>query len=87
VTAASRSSAPIFVTGTCMPSGRGCTSPLYQWHLLTPELADLLAEYPPWETEITFMGHSRDVRADHGVPDSYARCRRGIDLLLERGLA
>jgi len=56
--------------------------------LLTPELADLLAEYPPWETEITLYGATAETyERVTGVPGSYDRCRRGIDLLLERGLA
>ena len=56
--------------------------------LLTPELADLLAEYPPWETEITLYGATAETyERITGVPGSYARCRQGIDLLLERGLA
>ena len=56
--------------------------------LLTPELADLLAEYPPWETEITLYGATAQTYEQiTGVPGSYARCRQGIDLLLERGLA
>lgn len=55
--------------------------------LLTPELADLLAEYPPWHTEITLYGATAETyERITGVPGSYARCRRGIDLLLERGL-
>ncbi len=56
--------------------------------LLTPELADLLAEYPPWEIEITLYGATAEIyERVTGVPGSYDRCRRGIDLLLERGLA
>lgn len=56
--------------------------------LLTPDLADLLAEYPPWETEITLYGATAGTyERVTGVPGSYARCRRGIDLLLERGLS
>lgn len=56
--------------------------------LLTPELADFLAEYPPWETEITLYGATAETyERVTGMPGSYARCRQGIDLLLERGLA
>jgi len=56
--------------------------------LLTPELADMLAEYPPWETEITLYGATAEIyERVSGVPGSYSRCRRGINLLLERGLA
>jgi radical SAM protein with 4Fe4S-binding SPASM domain len=56
--------------------------------LLTPGLADLLAEYPPWEVEITLYGASAETyERITGVPGSYARCRQAIDLLLERELA
>lgn len=55
--------------------------------LLTPELADVLAEIRPRSIEITLYGataatYERVTR----VPGSYARCRRGIELLLARGL-
>ncbi len=56
--------------------------------LLTPGLADLLAEYPPWFVEVTLYGATAATyERVTGVPGSYARCRQGIDLLLERGLA
>jgi MoaA/NifB/PqqE/SkfB family radical SAM enzyme len=56
--------------------------------LLTTELADFFAEYPPWETEITLYGATAETyERITGVSGSYARCRQGIDLLLERGLA
>ncbi len=55
--------------------------------LLTPEGADLLAEYPPWQIEITLYGATAETyEAITGVPGSYARCRRAIDLLRERDL-
>lgn len=55
--------------------------------LLTPDLADLLAEYPPWELEITLYGATEATyESITGVPGSYGRCRRGIDLLRERGV-
>jgi radical SAM protein with 4Fe4S-binding SPASM domain len=55
--------------------------------LLTPEIADYLAEWPPLRLEITLYGRSREVyEAVTGVPGSYARCRQGIELALDRGL-
>lgn len=55
--------------------------------LLTPGLADLLAEYPPWQVEVTLYGATAETyERVTGVPGSYARCRQGIDLLLEREL-
>lgn len=55
--------------------------------LLTPEIADLLAEYRPHLVEITLYGATRATyELVTGVPGSYARCMRGIELLLERGL-
>jgi radical SAM protein with 4Fe4S-binding SPASM domain len=61
----------LFTNGTC----------------LTPETADLLAEWPPFQVEITLYGHSREVyEAVTQAPGSFARCLRGIDLLRERGI-
>lgn len=55
--------------------------------LLTPRLADLLAEYPPFAVEITLYGYTQETyERVTAIPGSYARCRRGIDLLLERRL-
>lgn len=55
--------------------------------LLTPRIADYLAEWVPYEIEITLYGMSREVY-EHvtGVPGSYERCISGINLLLDRGL-
>lgn len=55
--------------------------------LLTPRLADLLAEWPPRRLEITIYGategtHERVTR----VAGSYVRCLRGIELALQRRL-
>jgi MoaA/NifB/PqqE/SkfB family radical SAM enzyme len=56
--------------------------------LLTAELVDFLAEYPPWETEITLYGATAETyERVTGVLGSYARCRQAIDLLLKRGMA
>ena len=55
--------------------------------LLTPRLADLLAEYRPRQVEITLYGAAQETYEwVTGVAGSYARCVRGIELLLERGL-
>jgi radical SAM protein with 4Fe4S-binding SPASM domain len=55
--------------------------------LLTAEIADLLAEYRPQATEITLYGATRETyERVTGVPGSYARCMRGIELLLDRGM-
>ena len=54
---------------------------------LTARTADALAELPPLAVEITLYGHSQQTyERVTGVPGSYARCRHGIDLLLERGI-
>ena len=55
--------------------------------LLTPRSADLLAERRPFAIEITLYGATQQTyERITGIPGSYARCRRGIDLLLERNL-
>ncbi len=55
--------------------------------LLTARIADLLADIRPLSIEITLYGATAETyERVTGVPGSYARCRRGIDLLLERGL-
>jgi radical SAM protein with 4Fe4S-binding SPASM domain len=55
--------------------------------LLTPEVADVLAEYPPFKVEITLYGRTQETyERITGVSGSYARCMRGIELLLERDL-
>jgi radical SAM protein with 4Fe4S-binding SPASM domain len=55
--------------------------------LLTPEIADALAEYPPFKVEITLYGRTEEIyERITGVPGSYERCTRAIDLLVDRGL-
>jgi radical SAM protein with 4Fe4S-binding SPASM domain len=55
--------------------------------LLTPRIADLLADSRPFSIEITLYGASAEAyERVTQVPGSYARCRRGIELLLDRGL-
>jgi len=55
--------------------------------LLTPQIADLLAELPPYVIEITLYGATQETyERVTGAPGSYARCMRGIELAVERGL-
>jgi radical SAM protein with 4Fe4S-binding SPASM domain len=55
--------------------------------LLTPRIADLLAEWPPRMIEISLYGHSQETyERVTVVPGSHGRCRQGIELLLDRGL-
>lgn len=55
--------------------------------LITPRVADYLAEWRPFAIEITLYGATRETyEALTRIPGSYDRCMRGIRLLLERGL-
>ncbi len=55
--------------------------------LLTPRLADFLAEYRPFKIEITLYGASEETyQRVTGMKGMRARALRGIDLLLERKL-
>ena len=55
--------------------------------LITPRIADYLAEWRPFKVEITLYGRTQETyERITGVPGSHARCVRGIDLLLERGI-
>jgi radical SAM protein with 4Fe4S-binding SPASM domain len=55
--------------------------------LITPRIADYLAEWRPFNIEITLYGATRETYERlTGVTGSYDRCLRGINLLLERGL-
>ena len=55
---------------------------------ITPGLADLLARIPPREpVEVTVYGmRPESYEAVSRVPGSYAQFRRGVDLLLDRGV-
>ena len=55
--------------------------------LLTGQTADLLAELPPFAVEITLYGATAETydRVTR-IPGAYARCRRGIDMVLKRNL-
>jgi radical SAM protein with 4Fe4S-binding SPASM domain len=55
--------------------------------VLTPAIADYLAEWPPFSVEITLYGHTRETYEKlTRQPGSFDRCRRGVNLLLERKL-
>ena len=55
--------------------------------LLTPRTADLLAEWRPFAVEITLYGRTQATyERVTGVPGSHARCMRGVELLMERGV-
>jgi radical SAM protein with 4Fe4S-binding SPASM domain len=55
--------------------------------LVTRRIADHLAEWRPFNIEITLYGATQATYEQvTGIPGSYTRCRRGIDLLLERNL-
>ena len=55
--------------------------------LVTPQMADYLQQWRPFRIEISLYGRTKETYEKvTGVPGSYERCLRGIDLLLERGL-
>jgi len=55
--------------------------------IITEQIADYLAEWPPFAIEITLYGRTRETyEALTMIPGSYDRCLRGIRLLKERGL-
>ncbi len=50
-------------------------------------MADHLARFRPFSIEITLYGQTRDTYERlTGIPGSFDKCMRGIDLLIERGL-
>jgi radical SAM protein with 4Fe4S-binding SPASM domain len=55
--------------------------------LITPRIADYLAIWRPFAIEITLYGRTKETYERlTGIPGSYEKCLRGIDLLRERGL-
>ena len=55
--------------------------------LVTPEIADYLAQYPPFSIEITLYGSTRRTYEQvTGIRGSFARCMQGIQLLKDRQL-
>lgn len=56
--------------------------------LITPKIADYLKAWKPFVVDVTLYGVSRETyERVTGVPGSFKRCLRGIDLLLERNIA
>lgn len=55
--------------------------------LITPKIADYLAEWPPFAIEITLYGRTKETYERlTGISGSFEKCIRGIELLLERKL-
>ncbi len=55
--------------------------------LITPRVADHLAEWRPFSIEITLYGRTKETYERlTEIPGSYEQCMRGIRLLTERGL-
>lgn len=55
--------------------------------LITPEIADLLADWRPFQVEITLYGLTQETyERVTGIPGSHAKCMRGIELLHDRGV-
>jgi radical SAM protein with 4Fe4S-binding SPASM domain len=55
--------------------------------MISEQIADYLAEWPPFAIEITLYGRTRETyEALTMIPGSYDRCLRGIKLLKERKL-
>jgi radical SAM protein with 4Fe4S-binding SPASM domain len=56
--------------------------------MVTPRVADALAELPPFRIEITLYGRTRATyERVTGVAGSFDRCLRGIGLLRDRGIS
>ena len=54
---------------------------------LTERIADRLRDEPPDVVEISLYGFSRETYEKvTGIPGSHAKCYRGVELLLERGV-
>lgn len=55
--------------------------------LITPQTADFLKEWPPYVIEITLYGITKETYENvTGVPGSFEKCMRGINLLMEKAL-
>ena len=55
--------------------------------LLTNHIADLLADYPPFTTEITLYGATQKTYEKvTGIKGSFTRCMTGIELLVKRNI-
>ncbi len=55
--------------------------------LITERIADFLAEHPPFEIEVTLYGRTKATYESlTGIPGSFEKCLRGINLILQRQL-
>jgi radical SAM protein with 4Fe4S-binding SPASM domain len=55
--------------------------------MVTPALVAALVEQPPFSIEVTLYGHTREVYEElTRLPGSFARARRGVQLMLDAGL-
>ena len=55
--------------------------------LITPQIADYLVTWRPFNIEITLYGHTQEIYEKvTGIPGSYNRCLEGIHQLMVRGL-
>ena len=55
--------------------------------LITPSIADYLAEWRPFSVEISFYGRTKETyERVTGIPGSFEGCLRGIRLLMERDI-
>jgi radical SAM protein with 4Fe4S-binding SPASM domain len=55
--------------------------------LLNEKIVDTLAEWTPFSFEVTLYGRTRETYERlTGIPGSFDKCMRGIELLLDRGL-
>ena len=55
--------------------------------LITPEIADYLVNWRPFNIEITLYGHKQKTYEKiTGIPGSYNHCMEGIHMLMARGL-
>ena len=55
--------------------------------LITPKIADFLVKWRPFAIEITIYGRTKETYEKiTGIPGSFERCMRGIQLLMDRGL-
>ena len=68
--------------------GRGLLVTLFTNAIMvTPAMVAALAEQPPFSIEVTLYGHTPEVYEEMtGLPGSFARARRGVQLMLDAGL-
>ena len=68
--------------------GRGILPILFtNGTLITPQIADHLAEYPPLYVDVSIYGRTKETyEGITGLPGSYERCLQGIHELVARGI-